>query len=693
MTKNDSAVSKVGARCAIVAVALVLGGIGSAEARITRIEITRVESPTFGGSTFGTVGTYDKLIGRAFGEVDPRDHQNSVIQDLELAPRNARGMVEYSMDIYILTPHDPSRGNGTILYDVVNRGNKNALGIYNMGSVGGNEPTAAGDGFLQSQGYTVVWSGWQPDVLPGGGRLTMTVPIARGPHGSTITGQVRGEYVVNAPTTTQNLSSGSFTGLNHASFETVSLRTRDAVLTKRVKEADRRIEIPSSRWAFADCTTVPFPGTPSTTQICLQDGFSPDAIYELVYTAKNPLVSGLGFAATRDLISFLRHSHRDDAGAANPLAGAIRTALSHGTSQSGRYLRTFLLLGFNRDERDRTVFDGMNPHLASQLIPLNVRFGQPGRAYGQHEDHLYPTAQPPFSYGGSVDGIAGDVGGILGECRRTHTCPKVINTVSSTEYWQGRMSLDTTDVHGRFDLDLPREVRVFHFAGTQHGPAGVPSAGICQQLSNPNPYQHGMRALLVALRAWVVANVEPPASRIPSLHHHTLVDSAQRSIGWPNIPGVRYTGLVDELSLVDYGPRFDIDRESGIVQEPPRVFSHNDYRVLVPRVDDDGNEVDGLRSVGLQVPLGTYTGWNLRRAGFAENELCGLTGSFIPFAETREERKANHDPRPSLEERYGDHDGYVMAVRAAAARLVAAHLLLPADANLLIAQAEMGGVL
>ena len=693
MMNTNSVGSKAAARCAMVAAALVLVLAGSAEARIARIEITRVESPTFGGVSFGTVGTYDKLVGRAFGEVDPRDPQNAGIQDIELAPRNAHGMVEYSMDIYILTPHDASRGNGTILYDVVNRGNKNALGVYNMGSVGGNEPTSAGDGFLQNQGYTVVWSGWQADVAAGGGRLTMTVPIAHGRNGSTITGQVRGEYVVNAPTTTQNLSSGSFTGLTHTSFETVSLNTRDAVLTKRVKEADRRIEIPSSRWAFADCSTVAFPGTPSATQICLKDGFGTDAIYELVYTAKNPTVSGLGFASTRDLISFLRHGRRDDAGTPNPLAGAIRTALTHGTSQSGRYLRTFLLLGFNRDEQDHMVFDGMNPHLASQLIPLNVRFGQPGRAYGQHEDHLYPTAQPPFSYGTSVDGIAGDVGGLLGECRRTHTCPKIINTVSSTEYWQGRMSLDTTDVHGRYDLDLPREVRLFHFAGTQHGPAGTPATGICQQLSNPNPYQHGMRALIVALRAWVVSGVEPPASRIPTLRSHTLVDSAQRSIGWPRIPGVRYTGLVDELSLVDYGPRFDIDRETGMVQEPPRVFARNDYNVLVPRVDDDGNEIAGLRSVGLQVPLGTYTGWNLRRAGFAEDELCGLTGSFIPFAQTRAERKASDDPRLSLEERYGDHEGYVQEVRAAAARLVAARLLLPADASLLIAQAELSGVL
>jgi hypothetical protein len=676
-----------------LAAALVVATAAPAEARITRIEITRVEAPTFGGATFGSVGTYDKLVGRAFGEVDPRDPANSIIQDIELAPRNRRGMVEYSMDIYVLTPHDAHRGNATIFYDVVNRGNKVVLGSFNTGAVGGNEPTSAGDGFLQSEGFTIVWSGWQPDVAAGGDRLTMTAPIAREPGGASITGTVRGEYIVTAPTTTQNLSSGSFTALTHTSFPTVSLDTREAVLTRRVKQADPRVEIPATDWAFADCTTAAFPGAPSATQICLKDGFDTNHIYELLYTARDPVVSGLGFAATRDLIAFLHRARTDDAGTANPLAGQIRATLAHGTSQSGRYLRSFVSLGFNRDEQGRPVFDGMNPHLASQQIPLNVRFGQPGRAYGQHEDHLYPNAQPPFSWDDSIDPLAGDIGGLLDACHRTGTCPKIIQTVSSTEYWQGRMSLDTTDVHGRFDLPEPGNVRIFHFAGTQHVPAGVAATGICQQLSNPNPYQGGQRALLVALRNWVIGNVEPPASQVSTLRTGTLVDPAPRAIGWPAIPGVRDAGLLDELPLLDYGRRFDIDRETGIVDEPPRTVGRVAYTILVPRVDGDGNEVAGLRSVGLQAPLGTYTGWNLRRAGFSEDELCGLTGSFIPFATTRAERQASGDPRPSLEERYGDHAGYVAAVRAASVRLVAQRLLRQADADPLIAQAAASSVL
>ena len=725
MTKQYSGFSRSTSRAALVAAALVLGTAATAEARITRIEITRVE-PAFGGASFGGVGTYDKLVGRAYGEVDPDDDGNAIIQDIELAPRNARGNVEYAMDVYLLAPHDPARGNGTILYDVVNRGNKNALSIFNMGAVGGNEPTSAGDGFLQRQGFTLVWSGWQADVLAGDGRLTMTVPIAHQRDGSTITGEVRGEYIVSAQTSTQNLSSGANSGMNTASYETVSLDTRTAVLTHRVKESDPRVAIPSSRWAFADCTTTAFPGKPSTTQLCLQDGFSTNEIYELVYTAKNPTVNGLGFAATRDLMAFLRHEHHDDAGHANPLAGAIHTVLAHGTSQAGRYLRSFLLLGFNRDECGRVVFDGMNPHVAAALLPLNVRFGQPARSYGQHEDHLYPAAQQSageadddhwFDLGGDRRGFwfgwfgahrpshhhaghdandldAAPYAAILADCRRTHSCPRIINTVSATEYWQARMSLNTTDADGRFDLDIPSEIRVFQFASTQHIPTiTAPTPGICQQLNNPNPNVELMRALLVALRAWVVSGTEPPASRIPTLRNHTLVDSAQRSTGFPTLPGVRYAGLFNALDHVSYGAGFNALAMTGVVQEPAQVSARDADRILVPRVDADGNEIDGLRSATRDAPLGTYAGWNLRAAGFSENELCGNNGSFVPFARTRAERLASHDPRLSLEERYRDHDGYVAAVRAATQRLVADHLLLATDASLIVAQAQFSDVL
>lgn len=666
--------------------------VGSAEARITRIVIDRVESPTFGGAFFGATGPYEKIVGRASGEVDPNEPLNAVITDIAMAPRNARGQVEYETDFYLLKPVDPARGNGLLYYNVVNRGNKGGLGTLDLGVVGGNEPTNPGDGFALRRGYTFLWSGWQPDVLPGGGRLTMQVPIAT-ESGAIVTGGVRTEYIVNAPTKTQNLSSGSFTGLTHASYETVSLDNSTATLTKRVREADPRILIPHSDWAFADCSVAPFPGVPSTTRICLKDGFDPNFIYELLYTAKNPTVLGLGFAATRDLVAFFRHAAQDDFAQPNPLAGAIRAAVMEGSSQSGRFVRTFLDLGFNQDETGRIVFEGMNPHISPGRIPLNVRFGQPGRAYGQHEDHLFPAYESPFAWMPVRDPVAGRTAWLLERCHKTNTCPNIIQTVSSTEYWQGRMSLDTTDALARHDVGIPGHVRIYHFAGTQHGPAAVPSLGICQQLSNPNPYFEARRALLVALERWVLEGIQPPKSQISTLREGTLVASDQASIGWPNIPGVKYTGLLNALTLLDFGPQFDAREESGILREPPTVVTGRDYVVLVPKVDSDGNEIAGIRSTTLRAPLGTYTGWNLRRAGFAEDEVCGLQGTFVPFKKTRAGREAAGDPRPSLEERYGDHAGYVAAVREAAEELVGQGFLLPEDAARLVAQAEASDVL
>ncbi len=663
------------------------------EARITRIVIDRRESPTFSGASFGEVGQYEKIVGRAFGEVDPHEHANAFITDIRLAPRNADGKVEYSMDFYLLKPVDASRGNGLLYYNVVNRGNKGGLNTLNRGVVGGNDPTDPGDGLAMRRGYTILWTGWQPDVLPGDNRMTMQVPVARTRDGFEIEALIRTEYIVNAPTSTQNLGGGSFTGTTHASYETVSLDNSTATLTRRVRETDPREPVPNAQWAFANCSAVPFPGVPDATKICLQEGFDPNFIYELLYTAKNPTVLGLGFAATRDLVAFFRHEEQDDEGTPNPLAGAIRAAIMEGSSQSGRMARTFLDLGFNQDEAGGIVFEGMNPHISPGRISLNIRFGQPGRVYLQHEDHLFPAYESPFVWDPVFDPIAEQTAGLLDRCRGTRTCPAIIQTMSSTEYWQGRMSLDTTDALGLIDVDIPGNVRIYHFAGTQHGPAATPSLGICQQLSNPNPYFEARRALLLALEQWVFEGIEPPASQISTLRDGTLVASDKESTGWVDIPGVRYTGLLNELTLLDFGSRFNYRNESGIPTEPTTAVPGRDYIVLVPKVDADDNELAGIRSTTLQAPLGTYAGWNLRRAGFAEDELCGLTGSFIPFFRTQAERIAAGDPRLSLEERYATHEGYVQAVRTAAEDLVAQGFLLPEDAERLIQEAEDSDVL
>jgi alpha/beta hydrolase family protein len=694
---------------------VVLGS--AAHGRITELLIDRVESPTFEGLSFGHTGQYEKLVGRVRGTVDPADPSNSLLTDIALAPRNPAGLVEYESDFFLLKPIDMRRGNRNIFYNVVNRGNKDALGNLNgaslvAGVAAGNPTTAkdAGDGLLMRQGYTILWSAWQADVLPGDNRMTMRVPVALNPDGSEITGELRTEYTVNAPTTTQNLGGAS------ASYETVSLDTSRATLTRRVRESDPRVLVPSDAWGFASCAQVPFPGVPSTTQICLRDGFDPDHIYELIYTAKNPLVLGLGFAATRDVVSFFRHSMHDDAGTRNPLAierrrTGIRHALIEGVSQSTRYIRTFIHLGFNTDEEGRIVFEGAYPAFSPGRIPLNVRFGHPTGGGGQHDDHLFPGSEAPFTYSPVYDPNTDRTDGILVRCEEMGTCPKIVHAMSSHEFWQYRHSLDQTDPLGTRDLDLPENVRMYLMSSTQHAtpltppPGRLPDRRNCRWPANPAPHLETVRALWVALDRWVNDDVRPPPSRIPRLREGTLVEPDPATFGFPNIPATTYVpnypteavdfnGVHNGLTLLDYGPEFDAANESGnITLNPPAVVAGRDYAVLVPAVDSDGNDVAGVRSTTIQAPLGTYTGWNRRRPGFAADELCFVIGHYIPFARSQAERKLAGDPRPSLEERYTDHDGYVAAVRTAAERLVAERLLLPWDAHRLIQEAEESDIL
>ncbi len=645
-----------------------------AQARITRIVIDRTESPTFRGESFGEVGPYEKIIGRAFGEISPFHPLNNGITDLMLAPRPG-GYVQYSTTFYLLKPVDKRKGNGLLFYSAPNRGDKRAFSALNQGLSSSNDPTATGDGLAMRRGYSMLWSGWQADVEPGNDRLTLNVPIARNPDGSDVTGPVRMELIPTAVTSTWN----------YALYPPVDAALSHATLTLRQKEGDVRLVVPRSDWVFADCSRIAFPGTPSPTSLCVKGGFQPDLIYEFIYTAKDPLVLGIGLAATRDLVSFFRYFEADDTGTPNPLAGAITAAIGEGQSQAGRFIRTFLDLGFNQDEYRNLIFDGLQPHIAGQGIPVNVRFGQPDRASGQRENALYPSPDSPPTWGPMVDPLAGRLAGNADACRETLSCPKIIHTVSSTEFWQGRMSLNITDPLGRGDAQLPDFVRLYHFASTQHTPTTSNSTGICQQLQNPAPFFELRRALLLALERWVLAGVPPPASRYPTLREGTLV--APGNAGWPSLPGVRFNGLLSTMNVRDYGIDFDARRLSGIVANEPPIVGKA-YTMLVPKVDADGNELGGLRSPTITAPRGTYTGWALRRAGFGEDELCGLTGSYVPFRAARAERLAAGDPRLSLEERYPTTQSYANAVELAVQALLRSGYLLPEDAARLIAAAR-----
>jgi len=643
-------------------------------AEITKIVIDKRE-PFAAGHEFAVTGAYEKLIGKAYGEVDPKKHHNKNIISLKNAPLNNRGRVEYSMDMLILKPIDMQRGNQTIFYDVVNRGNQ-ALRV-NFGAERSNNPTTlahAGDGFMMRQGYTLVWSGWQGDVLPVGGRLTTSFPVAKNPDGTPIKRTITTEFVFQKPSFSVPLSFDR-ESLDVKPYPAVEESMSKARLYRRAGTHAQRELVSADEWSFARCPDGKTK-TASNADICLAAGFSPNFIYELTYEARDPIVMGLGFAATRDLISFLRYN----AGDANPLIDkemkTPRWVIGFGSSQSGRFLKDLIYQGFNQDEAGRIVFDGAIPHIsASRRTFTNYEFAMPGRFSTGLEGHFIPGDEFPFTYETLTDPISKKTDGWLMRCRQQKACPKIMHWDSGTESWQGRNSLVVGDPLAKKDVPIPHNVRLYYFSSTQHGPTDKPDRGMCQQLTNPLSYMETQRALIVALHAWVSKDVPPPPTRYPRISDGTLISPQQTVQGFPNVPGVRYLGRPNDLSIND-----------GTIQ-PANHVKGKEYPLLVPKVDKDGNEIAGVRAVALQVPLATHAGWNLRAKGFIEDELCYLNGQYIPFAKTKEERQQTGDPRLSIEERYKDQADYVERISHAARALVEERFLLQEDAERLIADA------
>lgn len=653
----------------------------SSEARITRIEIDRVESPTFGGASFGNVGQYEKLAGRAYGELDPRDEANRGIVYIDQAPRNAAGRVEYSFDIYILKPMDMSRGNRTVFYDVVNRGDQRAFAVFHVGANTGNNPTTekdAGDGFLLKRGYTIVASGWQGDVVGGNNRVVGRYPVVTGPEGRPITKRITAELAVTKPAYTLGLAHDGARAIR--AYPAVDARMSEARLMRRSGPLAEREPIPNSEWSFGKCPDGRNPA-PSNVDICYPAGFSPNYLYEVVYVAQDPVVMGIGFASTRDLVSFLRRE-RSEANPAYGRGGArdgndpLLQAIGFGRSQSGRYIKDLVREGFNLDEGGRIVFDGILPLVSgSRLTNTNMEFAVPNKIPSTLTSHFYGGDAFPHTYATVHDPVSKKRDGWLARCTSQKACPRVMHWDTASEAYGARHSLVVADGLGKQDLPIPGNVRVYFMASTQHVPTSRVEYGICKNLLNPNPYRETLRALLTAMQEWIVAGRQPPPSRHPTVADGTLVPPVPaEGLGFPAIPGVTYTGLHNELHIKDFA------------MQPPRNIPGTGYTVLVSKIDADGNDVAGVRSVTLQVPLGTYTGWNQRRAGMMEGEFCGNPGSYFPFAKTAAERGA--DPRPSLQERYGTKAAYVEKVEAAAARLVSERFLLPEDAARLIEEAR-----
>jgi hypothetical protein len=655
---------------------------------LTRLVIQRRE-PFANGHEFSVTGAYEKLVGKIHGEVDPKSRLNKIIVNLAKAPRNRRGRVAYSSNFCILKPVDMARGNGKIFFDAPNRGSKRILGFLNDAPAS-NDPGAledAGNGFLMRHGYTVVWCGWQGDLMPIKDWLVLNVPVATN-HGKPIVNKVRSEIVVDKKGVKAQPLSGDE---RVKSYEAATRDKSQAMLTVRENSYGRRIPVQSSEWEFAACVKDPRTGKetvkPSAKDLYLRSGFKPGHIYEFIYPAKNPLVLGLGFAVVRDLVSFLRFELKDRAGRPNPLkarkkATGIRHAYAWGRSQSGRFLRDFVYHGFNEDESRRKVFDAMAPHVAGGgRLYLNYEFARPVTSSQQHTNQLDPELFP-HAYNIIKDAQTGRRDGIL---KRPKTDPLVFHTQTSTEYWQKRGCLAHTDGKGN-DIALPEKVRIYVIASAQHNsPFGSePEKDGSQFQVNPLPAGDVLRALMVSLDLWVTKGIAPPPSQYPTVKEGTLVEPRPRRIRFPNIPGVRFAGLHNRQLFLDYGPKI---LRGKLDLHPPRT-NGGEYTILVPKVDSDGNDVAGIRLPAIQVPIATYTGWNLRPRGLAEGELAGLLGSFVPFPETKAKRRKTGDPRSSIEERYRNRADYVSQVSRAARILVEKRYLLPEDAERMIAEAS-----
>jgi Alpha/beta hydrolase domain len=645
----------------------------SAEARITRIEITRIESPTFEGRSFGIVGPYEKLVGRAYGEIDPTDHRNAVIVDVGLAPRNARGLVEYDTDIYILRPVSRAKSNHRLWYEINNRGNLLAFPQFNDATTGGNDPTKAadaGNGYLMRQGYTILVSGWDISAVPRTGRFTIRVPVAVNRDGSPILGPTMEEFVVD--------DSKTLTG--RLNYPAATLDKSKASLAVRVRTEDAPTMIADDKWAYTDATGKAIKLLPEDTP------FEAGTLYEFVYQAKNPLVAGLGFAAIRDVGAFFRRAATDDRGTPNPIAGDIQYVYTTCVSQPCRTMHDFVWLGFNEDESGRKTVDGVINWIGGATgIFMNYRFAQPARTHRQHIARRFPEFQIPFTNQVIKDTVTGRTDGRLIRCEANNTCPKIFELNSENEYWAKNMAMLHVDAAGN-DLQDPPNVRSYLMASLPHqGGVGSTGPGLCQIERNPLVANSVLRALQVAMDEWVTGGKEPPASRLPRRADGTLVSAKRQSdVGFPSIPGVKYNGRMHTGDLFDYGPEFD----KGILTTlPPRLLGRP-YPALVPRTDADGNDLAGIRLPDVAVPLATYTGWALRAVPAGGDDSCDAAGQKIQFLPTLSARAAAGDPRLSLEERYGSHKDYVNRVTAAAEALKRDRLLLDEDVATYIRKAS-----
>ncbi len=679
-----------------------------AEARVTKIVVESTVDPDATLAATGPAGAIKRVSGRAYGELDPANPLNAIIQDIQLAPKNAKGKVEYVATFQLVMPSDRSKLSGLMWHDVPNRGGRVTIvpAERNVGDVG-------------------LSSGWQGDnagqtAHTQVGQDFVIVPIAKNADGSPTRGEVLGRIVNRSGPESQPI----LVQTSPLPYKPADLDTKKATLTAIKSETVDGVvtvdsTIASSDWAWAKCDAAnPFPGKPDATKICLKKGFDPTLLYQVIFTAENPPVLGVGFAAFRDVAAFFKNETKDDFGTANPLAGKIKHVISRGNSQSGNFLRGFIHLGFNQDEAGKQLYDGAWPIIAGRRIALNFRWAQPD---GVLELYQAGSEGPQWwvPWPDTVRKLPER--GILDRCTATKTCPKIIEHFGSAEVWALKLTPEWVGTDAKADIPLPDNVRRYYIASSNHGGFIVPTPnsmfnaslagstlpppscpgnnfGTGELAPNVMPHIHTVNALRQHFRNWVMQGTPPPASVWPRLSKGELVDADKAAMGFPNIPGVPPTvpsNFIMATLDYDWGPDFNYNDGSGVPTKlPPQILQV--INMKVPRVNADGNEVGGVPVVLHDAPLATYLGWNITAGGarpFHQGQICNYVGGMIPFAKTKAERTASNDPRLSLEERYKDHAGYVAAVKAAAANAVAQGFLLPGDADVLVGQADASAVL
>jgi hypothetical protein len=620
---------------------VLVAALATARAEVTRIEISSRQD-VLAGKAFGTVGAYEKLTGKVYFAVSTANPHNRIIADLDKAPRNGQGKVEFSADLFILKPKDPSRANGVLFFDVVNRGSKSLLSVFNHAAASPDPTTEAhfGNGLLMREGYTLVAVGWQFDVPKDKNLIGFDVPVATD-NGRPITGWVNPWFIPNKRSDSYEFASGYYS----PAYPPADPGNAAYRLTVREGLASAPRLIPREDWQFgrAENGSVKF----DPNWVTLKGGFKPGMTYQVTYESKNPPVTGLGFAAIRDLASALKYN--------SDAVVRGRHAYTYGASQTGRFQRQMIYEGFTADEQGRPAIDAMFIQTGgTSLGSFNERFAQP------NELGSFTQTGFPIRYETTTDAVTGKRDG-LGARVPAGQDPKIFLVDTGSEYWdRGRVSsLRHVSMDGTEDLPDPPNVRVFFLAGTQHGSGTWPPRDNGGQLkSNPNDYRWAQAALLAGLDGWVRKGIAPPPSRHPMLSDATLV--AQTKIKYPNVPGVEWPVHVPG------GYRADVP---GPVSVLP---------FLVPQVDRDGNDIAGIRSPEQAVPLGTYTDWSFRSEAIgAPDTLIAMAGSFVPFAKTRAEREKSGDPRLSIEERYANRAGYLRKVEEAANKLAQERYLLP----------------